>query len=193
MRTQRTLIVANLFIPVCRYKCYFHPRHCSLSDARRAARKVFREVRARNRGRTCSEFRAVLNSLLNPTTIRFPPCFSSTSCPVCFHAQVNPYAVVYVSKGERRGESFTSRTQKTRRRKKLDSWTGKPETAGYGRKTGRSSENSSTLLRVSRSHISPGKNNGYFLPRLSASVEMKTLRPQIPRNVNAVGSGFVSR
>lgn len=56
-------------------------------------------------------------------------------------------------------------------------WTGNQRP--HSGKIGRSSENFSTLLRP---YISSEKNNGYFLPRFSASVEMKTPRLEIPRN-----------
>lgn len=51
------------FISVCQYKYYFYPRQRTLPDPCRDARKVFREVRASKQDQTCSEFRAVLNSL----------------------------------------------------------------------------------------------------------------------------------
>lgn len=117
--------------------------------------------------------------LLNPTTIRFLPSSSSTSCPVCFHAQLNPYASEF--EDGRRGESFTSLGNE---RKKLSVGLEGNQRPQSG-KIGRSSVNSSTLLRP---YISSKKNNGYFLPRLSASVEMKILRPEIPRNENAASS-----
>lgn len=47
----------KLFIPVCRYKYYLHPRQRTLPDPRRGARKVFHEVRAPKQDQTCSEFR----------------------------------------------------------------------------------------------------------------------------------------
>jgi len=135
--------------------------------------------RASKQDQTCSEFRAVLCwILLNPTTIRFLPSFSSTSCLVCFHAQLNPYAGVFENGEE--GEKVSPRRET---RGKNYPWVGKQRPQGG--KIGRSSENSSTLLRP---HISSEKNNGYFLPRLSASVEMKTPRPEILRNENAASS-----
>lgn len=121
----------------------------------------------------------VLNSLKSHYNKIPPKLSSSTSCPVCFHAQLNPYAGVF--EDGRRGESFTSLGNG---RKKLSvDWKGNQRPQGG--KIGRSLENSSTLLRP---HISSKKNNGYFLPRLSASVEMKILRPEIPRNENAASS-----
>lgn len=94
-----------------------------------------------------------------------PRLLSRTGESVCRHVRVW---------GRKQGRKF-HRAEKRRENLHPDQGgTGdRQDTAG---KTGRSSENSSTLLRAPRSHISLEKNNGYFLPwaRLSALVEMPT-------------------
>lgn len=153
-----------LSIPVCRYKCYFHPRHHSLSDVRRDARKMFREVRACKQGLDLFRISVPYWILLNPTTIRLllpsslllvdfvPRLFSRTGESLCRR--------VRVSRHERRGESFTS---PGKRKEKTNCGLERRRPQDGGGKIGRSSENFSVLLRVSRSYISSEKNNGYFL------------------------------
>jgi len=92
-------IVSPLFH--CRCKRYFHSRQRTLLDSYGDARKVFREVYASKQ----DLFRISCWILLNPTTIRFHPSSLSTSCPVCFHAQLNPYRRVRVWR-RKKGRKF---------------------------------------------------------------------------------------
>lgn len=114
--------------------------------------------------KTCSEFLAVLNSLkshynkIPPKLLDFVPRLLSRTAE-----SLRRRIRVWRRKKGRKFHLVGKREEKTIRRLGKH----RPQDG----KIGRSSENSSTLLRP---YISSEKNNGYFLLRLSASVEMKT-------------------
>ena len=130
--------------------------------------------------KTCSEFRAVLNSLKSHYNKIPPQAACRLRAPSAFtHSWILTLACTCLK--TEKGEKVSPR-----RETKGKNYPWARNQRPQGGKIGRSLENSSTLLRP---HISSGKNNGYFL-RFLASVEMKTPRWEIPRNENAASFWF---